>query len=69
VLKRRAREINEEMKLATAVGHRVISDEELRPDYIVPSVFDRRVAASAAEHVASAAVASGVARRSTPGVT
>jgi malate dehydrogenase (oxaloacetate-decarboxylating) len=60
----RARTINEEMKLAAAQAiARVIPAEELIADYIIPSVFNRRVAESVAEAVATAAVASGVARR------
>jgi malate dehydrogenase (oxaloacetate-decarboxylating) len=60
----RARTINEAMKLAAAHAiARVIPDDELHADYIIPSVFNRRVAASVAEAVANAAVASGVARR------
>jgi malate dehydrogenase (oxaloacetate-decarboxylating) len=60
----RARTINEEMKLAAAHAiARVIPDDELHADYIVPSVFNRRVAESVAEAVTNAAVASGVARR------
>jgi malate dehydrogenase (oxaloacetate-decarboxylating) len=60
----RAREINEDMKLAAAHAiARVIPDDELHADYIVPSVFNRRVAESVAEAVALAAVESGVARR------
>jgi malate dehydrogenase (oxaloacetate-decarboxylating) len=60
----RAREINEEMKLAAARAiARVIPDDELHADYIVPSVFNRRVAESVAEAVAVAAAESGVARR------
>jgi malate dehydrogenase (oxaloacetate-decarboxylating) len=60
----RARTINEEMKLAAAHAIAgVIPDRELHPDYIVPSVFNRRVAEVVAEAVADAAVASGVARR------
>jgi malate dehydrogenase (oxaloacetate-decarboxylating) len=60
VLEVRARTINEEMKLAAAhaIAH-AIHDDELLPDYIVPSVFDRRVA----ESVADAAATNGVARR------
>ena len=60
----RARTINEEMKLAAAqaIAH-VIPDDELHPDYIIPSVFNRRVAEVVADAVAEAAVASGVARR------
>ena len=60
----RARTINEEMKLAAAQAiARVIPEDELIADYIIPSVFNRRVAASVAEAVANAAVTSGVARR------
>ena len=60
----RARTINEEMKLAAAQAIAgVIPEDELHEDYIVPSVFNRRVAESVAEAVAAAAVASGVARR------
>ena len=60
----RARTINEEMKLAAAHAiASVIPEEELHPDYIVPSVFNRRVAELVADAVANAAVASGVARR------
>ena len=60
----RARTINEEMKLAAAHAiARVIPEDELHPDYIIPSVFNRKVAESVAEAVANAAVASGVARR------
>ena len=60
----RARTINEEMKLAAAQAIAgVIPAEELHPDYIVPSVFNRRIAVAVAEAVANAAVATKVARR------
>jgi malate dehydrogenase (oxaloacetate-decarboxylating) len=60
----RARTINEDMKLAAARAiARVIPDDELHADYIIPSVFNRRVAESVAEAVANAAVSRGVARR------
>jgi malate dehydrogenase (oxaloacetate-decarboxylating) len=60
----RAREINEEMKLAAAEAMAgVISEEELSEDYIVPSVFDERVAPAVAEAVAETAKETGVARR------
>jgi malate dehydrogenase (oxaloacetate-decarboxylating) len=60
----RARTINEEMKLAAAQAiARVIPEDELIADYIIPSVFNRRVAESVAEAVANAAITSGVARR------
>jgi len=61
----RARDINEEMKMAAAEAiASVIPEEELGPDYIIPSVFDARVAPAIADAVVRAAVASGVARRS-----
>jgi malate dehydrogenase (oxaloacetate-decarboxylating) len=60
----RATTINEDMKLAAAHAiAKVIPEDELHVDYIIPSVFNRRVAESVAEAVAAAAVASGVARR------
>jgi malate dehydrogenase (oxaloacetate-decarboxylating) len=60
----RARTINEEMKLAAAHAiARVIPEDELHADYIIPSVFNRQVAESVAEAVAGAAIATGVARR------
>jgi malate dehydrogenase (oxaloacetate-decarboxylating) len=60
----RARSINEEMKLAAAQAIAgVIPEDELHPEYIIPSAFNRRVAESVAEAVAAAAIASGVARR------
>jgi malate dehydrogenase (oxaloacetate-decarboxylating) len=59
----RASAINEEMKLAAAEAiAAVVSDDELRPDYIVPSVFNRTVVDVVARAVAEAAVATGVAR-------
>jgi malate dehydrogenase (oxaloacetate-decarboxylating) len=60
----RATTIDEEMKLAAAQAiAEVITPEELIPEYIVPSVFNRRVGEAVAEAVARAAVESGVARR------
>ena len=60
----RASEINEEMKLAAARAIAdAIAEQELEPDYVIPSVFDRRVAPNVAEAVARAAHESGVARR------
>src|SRR5205085_6107074 len=42
----RARRINEPMRLAAATAiAEIIAPEELHPDYIIPSVFDRRVCA------------------------
>jgi malate dehydrogenase (oxaloacetate-decarboxylating) len=60
----RARAINEEMKLAAAEAIAgIIPDDHLSEDYIVPSVFDRRVVRAVARAVARAAQQSGVARR------
>jgi malate dehydrogenase (oxaloacetate-decarboxylating) len=60
----RAREINEEMKLAAAEAMaNVIPEGELSEDYIIPSVFDERVAPAVAEAVAERAKESGMARR------
>ena len=60
----RAREINEDMKLAAARAiAEVIPEEELSEDYIIPSVFDERVAPAVAETVAEAARKNGTARR------
>jgi malate dehydrogenase (oxaloacetate-decarboxylating) len=60
----RASRINEEMKLAAAHAIAgIISDNELHPDYIIPSVFDRRVAEAVARDVEEAAYQTGVARR------
>ncbi len=59
----RARDINEEMKLAAAQAlAELISDEELQDDYIIPEPFDPRVGPAVAQAVAEAARKSGVAR-------
>jgi malate dehydrogenase (oxaloacetate-decarboxylating) len=60
----RARAINEPMKLAAAHAIAgIIPEDHLSADYIVPSVFDRRVVRAVAKAVARAAHDSGVARR------
>ncbi|HZY57378.1 MAG TPA: malic enzyme-like NAD(P)-binding protein, partial [Rubrobacteraceae bacterium] len=60
----RALEINEEMKLAAAQAIAgVIPENDLSEDYIIPSVFDERVAPTVAEAVAEKAKESGMARR------
>jgi malate dehydrogenase (oxaloacetate-decarboxylating) len=60
----RAARINEEMKLAAANAIAgIISSSELHPEYIVPSVFDKRVAEAVAREVEAAAHQTGVARR------
>ena len=59
----RAREINEEMKMAAANAlASLISEAELSEDYIIPKAFDPRVGASVAAAVAKAARETGVAR-------
>lgn len=60
----RAHEISEEMKLAAARGiAEVIPEENLSEDYIIPSVFNERVAPTVAEAVAEAGKESGMARQ------
>jgi malate dehydrogenase (oxaloacetate-decarboxylating) len=60
----RASRINEEMKLAAAHAIAgIITEGELHADYIVPSVFDKRVAEAVARDVEEAAYQTGVARR------
>jgi malate dehydrogenase (oxaloacetate-decarboxylating) len=60
----RASRINHQMQLAAARAiQTIISDEELNPDYIIPSVFDRRVVSAVSKAVIEAAYESGVARR------
>ncbi|MBK5103922.1 MAG: NAD-dependent malic enzyme [Burkholderiales bacterium] len=60
----RATCINEEMKLAAAQAiASVVGKHELSEDYIIPSVFNRKVAQVVAKAVAHAAHASGVARK------
>ena len=59
----RARDINEEMKMAAAKAlSELISEDELDPDHIIPYAFDPRVGPKVAEAVAEAARNSGVAR-------
>ncbi len=59
----RASDINEEMKMAAAKAiASLVSDGELRSDYILPAPFDERVGPAVAEAVAKAARDSGVAR-------
>jgi malate dehydrogenase (oxaloacetate-decarboxylating) len=60
----RAKEITEEMKVAAAYAiASVVNERELSEDYIIPSVFNRKVVDSVAKSVARAAVKSGVARK------
>ena len=59
----RAKEINDEMKLAASEAlANLITDEELSPEYIIPKAFDKRVGPAVAKAVAEAAMRTGVAR-------
>ncbi len=59
----RARDINDEMKIAAAYALAgLIDDKDLNPEYIIPEAFDPRVGKAVAEAVAEAARKSGVAR-------
>ena len=59
----RAKDINDEMKLAAAKALAdLITDEELSEDYIIPKAFDKRVGKAVAKAVADAARETGVAR-------
>ncbi len=59
----RASDINDEMKIAAAKAiASLISDEELNPEYVIPSPFDKRVKEAVSKAVAQAARDSGVAR-------
>ena len=59
----RAKEINDEMKLAASEAlANLITDEELSPEYIIPKAFDKRVGPAVAKAVAEAAKRTGVAR-------
>ncbi|MEA2296686.1 MAG: hypothetical protein QOE86_4325 [Solirubrobacteraceae bacterium] len=58
----RARQISEQMKMAAAHGiAAIVADNELREDYIIPSVFNRDVAPAVAQAVAAEAKAEGAA--------
>lgn len=51
-LKSRATKITEEMKMAAAIGiANLIDEKDLKPDFVIPSVFDERVSDSVANEV------------------
>lgn len=59
----RARDINDEMKIAAAHAlAEIVSPEELSAEYIIPAAFDKRVCPAVSKAVAEAARKSGVAR-------
>ena len=64
LLDSRARSVNDEMKIAAA--HAIAScvgKGELGPEYIIPSVFNKKVAPAVAREVMRTAQRTGVARR------
>ncbi|MGH7322310.1 MAG: NAD-dependent malic enzyme, partial [Candidatus Rokuibacteriota bacterium] len=64
LLDARARLVNDEMKIAAARGiASIITPSELGEEYIIPSVFDKRVVEAVADGVASAAAQTGAGRR------
>ncbi len=64
LLDSRVRTVNEEIKLAAARAiSSMVDEKELSEDYIVPSIFDRRVVATVASAVSDAAHMTGVARK------
>ena len=59
----RATDINEEMKIAAAKAiASLVSDEELKSEYIIPTPFDKRVGPTVAKAVKDAAIKTGVNR-------
>ncbi|MCL2208992.1 MAG: NADP-dependent malic enzyme [Treponema sp.] len=63
----RAKDINDEMKIAAAFALAgIVSENELRSDYIIPAAFDPRVKEAVAAAAARAAVKSGAARIKKP---
>jgi malate dehydrogenase (oxaloacetate-decarboxylating) len=64
LLDSRVRTVNEEIKLAAARAiSSMVDEKELSEDYIVPSIFDRKVVATVASAVSDAAHMTGVARK------
>ena len=59
----KAKEINEEMKMATAIAiASIVSDGELHEDYVVPDAFDERVVEVVAKAVSETAIKMGITR-------
>lgn len=62
-LRAKSKKITEEMKMAAAVGlAKLISEEELKEDYIIPGAFDPRVAETVAKEVEKVAKEQGICR-------
>ena len=59
----RASDINDEMKIAAAFAiASLITDTELKSEYVIPSVFDLRVAKAVSKAVSETAIATGINR-------
>ena len=62
-LRAKSKKITEEMKMSAAVGlAKLISEEELKEDYIIPGAFDPRVAETVAKEVEKVAKEQGICR-------
>lgn len=60
----RAKEVNSAMNIAAAKAiASLVSDSELKPDYIIPKAFDERIKDAVAKAVVEAAKKTGVARK------
>ena len=60
----RAKDINDEMKIAAAYAiSNLVSDKELNPEYILPEAFDKRVKDAVSMAVKEAAIKSKVSRK------
>jgi malate dehydrogenase (oxaloacetate-decarboxylating) len=64
LLDAKAKGVNEEVKFAAAraIAY-TVKDDELHEDYIIPSIFDKKVTSAVAHEVAKAAKDSGLGRR------
>ncbi len=64
ILDSQAREINNEILFSAAYAiAQIVTEEELSEDYIIPSVFNRKVPECVAHRVKEAAIKTGVARK------
>lgn len=64
LLNSKAKEVNDEIKLAASMAIASMVDEkDLNEDYIVPSIFDRRVVTEVASRISEVAHKTGVAKR------
>ncbi|HEY4533613.1 MAG TPA: NADP-dependent malic enzyme [Fusobacterium sp.] len=62
-LRAKSKKITEEMKMAAAVGlAKLVSEEELEEEYIIPGAFDPRVAETVAKEVEKVAKEQGICR-------